>query len=223
VATQFLDAEARAAFARAVETIENSSAVEVVIAVRQRSGVYRHANVIVAAIVAFAGLAAMLFSEHTFGLASVLVDPFVVGALAGLLVELLPQVKRGLTSRARLHAEVQRAARATFVERGVHATTGRSGVLVYISWLEQELALVPDLGLAAQLPEDALPDAEERLRDLLAAGGAAVAAELERLAPMMGSAMPHRDDDVNELPDAIDSDMDRGPADKSGKMKGRRR
>ena len=207
MATQFLDADARAAFARAVETIENESAVEVVIAVRQRSGGYRHANVIVGAVVAFAGLAAMLFSEHTFGLASILVDPFVVGGLAGWLVELLPQVKRGLTSRARLRGEVLRAARATFVERGVHATTGRSGVLVYISWLEQELALVPDLGLAALLPEGALAEAEAKLRATLAAGGAAVAAELERVAEMMGTAMPHRDDDVNELPDAIDSDM----------------
>jgi putative membrane protein len=207
VATQFLDAEARAAFARAVETIENSSAVEVVIAIRQRSGTYRHANVIVAAVVAFAGLAAMLFSDHTFGLASILVDPFIVGGLAGWLVELLPQVKRGLTSRARRQREVLHAARATFVERGVHATTGRSGVLVYISWLEQELALVPDLGLAARLPEGALADAEAKLRATLAAGGAAVAAELERIATMMGTAMPHRDADVNELPDAIDSDM----------------
>ncbi|HEY6040115.1 MAG TPA: hypothetical protein VIV58_37790, partial [Kofleriaceae bacterium] len=66
MATQFLDADARAAFARAVETIENASAVEVVIAIRQRSAAYRHANVIVGAVVAFAGLAAMLFAEHTF-------------------------------------------------------------------------------------------------------------------------------------------------------------
>ena len=207
MATQFLDAEARAAFARAVETIENESAVEVVIAIRQRSGAYRHANVIVGVAVAFAGLAAMLFSDRAFGLASILVDPFVVGGLAGWLVELLPQVKRGLTSRARLQREVLRAARATFIERGVHATTGRSGVLVYISWLEQELALVPDLGLSAQLPEGALAEAEAKLRATLPAGGAAVAAELERVAAMMGTAMPHQDDDVNELPDAIDSDM----------------
>lgn len=207
MAVQFLDADARAAFARAVETIEDASAVEVVIAIRQRSAAYRHANVIAGAAVAFAGLAAMLFSEHAFGLASILVDPFVVGGLAGLLVERLPQVKRGLTSQARLQAEVVRAARATFVERGVHATTGRSGILVYLSWLEQEVALVPDLGLAAALPEGALAEVEAKLRPLLPAGGAAVAAELAKVAAMMGTAMPHREDDVNELPDAIDSDL----------------
>jgi putative membrane protein len=209
VATQFLDAEARTAFAHAVTTIEDNSAVEVVVAVRRASGTYRQANVIVGASLAFAGLAAMLFADHTFGLVSILVDPFVVGTLGGAIVELLPQVKRWLTSTAQLRASVRQAARATFVERGVHATTGRSGVLVYISWLEQELALIPDLILASSLPEGAIETAEAALRAKMGSGGAAVAAELERLADQMGVAMPHQADDVNELPDAIDSDMDR--------------
>jgi putative membrane protein len=209
VATQFLDAEARTAFAHAVTTIEDSSAVEVVVAVRRASGTYRHANVIAGVVLAFAGLAAMLFADHTFGLVSILVDPFVVGLLGGALVELLPAVKRALTSTARLRASVRQAARATFVERGVHATTGRSGVLVYISWLEQELALIPDLILASSLPEGAIDTAETALRAKMGSGGAAVAVELERLAVQMGVAMPHQADDVNELPDAIDSDMDR--------------
>ncbi|MEO8550894.1 MAG: hypothetical protein ABI678_13000 [Kofleriaceae bacterium] len=203
----FLDDAARTAFARAVEQIEAGSAVEVVVAVRRRSATYRHANVIVGAFVAFAGLAAMLFAEESFSLASILVDPFVVGLAAGALVELAPQIKRWLTPRARLRGEVVRSARAAFVERGVHATRGRSGVLVYISWLEQEVALVPDLGLAAELPDDALATAEAALRGALGDGGDAVAGELARLGSVMGAAMPHRDDDVNELPDAIDSDM----------------
>ena len=209
MATQFLDDEARAAFAHAVTTIEDSSAVEVVVAVRRASGTYRQANVIVGAALAFAGLAAMLFADHTFGLVSILVDPFVVGLLGGAVVELLPSVKRWLTSTARLRASVRQAARATFVERGVHATTGRSGVLVYFSWLEQELALIPDLILASSLPEGAIETAEAALRAKMGSGGAAVAKELERLADQMGVAMPHQADDVNELPDAIDSDMGR--------------
>jgi len=209
VATRFLDDDARAAFARAVTAIENNSAVEVVVAVRRASGTYRHANVIVGAIAAFAGLATMLFADSTFGLTSILVDPFAVALLTGALVELLPQVKRGLTSRAQLQATVRRAARATFVERGVHATTGRSGVLVYISWLEQEIVLVPDLILSTSLPEGAIETAEAALTAKMSDGGAAVADELAKLAEQMGVAMPHRDDDVNELPDAIDSDMKR--------------
>jgi uncharacterized membrane protein len=45
----------------------------------------------------------------------------------------------------------------------------------------------------------------------MADGGAAVARALERLAPELAVAMPRRADDINELPDAIDSDID-GPA-----------
>jgi len=205
--SRFLDDAARKGFARAVTAVEDASAVEVVIAVRHQSATYRHANAIVGGCVAFAGLAVMLFAPRAFGLGSILVDPFVLGAIAGALVELLPQLKRRLTPRARRRAHVTRAARAAFVERGVHATTGRSGLLVYISWLEREVALIADLGLARALPEGVLERAEDELSRAMPRG-AAVAAGVEALAPAASRAMPHRDDDVNELPAAIDSDME---------------
>ena len=203
---RFLDDAARKGFKRAVETVEGASAVEVVIAVRHASGTYRHVNAIVGAIVAFAALGVMLFADHAFSLAAILVDPFVVGGLAAWLVELLPHLKRRLTPRSWRHVHVQRAARAAFVERGVHATTGRSGLLVYISWLEREVALIPDLGLARDLEAGVLERGEAELSRAMP-NGAAVATGVEALAPAMAHAMPHRADDVNELPDAIDSDM----------------
>jgi putative membrane protein len=208
VGARFLDAAARAAFQHAVETVENASAVEVVVAVRRRSGAYHHANAVVGALVGFIGLAAMLYSDHAFQLSSILVDPFVVGLLAAGTVELLPQVKRLLTPQAMRRRHVERAARAAFVERGVHNTTGRSGVLVFISWLEHQVVLVADSGLARALPPDVLPRAEIDLTAAMWRGGVAVARELEKLAEVMGRALPHQGDDANELPDAIDSDME---------------
>ena len=202
---KFLDDTARKGFARAVETVETASAVEVVIAVRHASGTYRHANAIVGGIVAFAALALMLFAPRSFSLPAILVDPFIVGLLAAWLVERLPHLKRWLTPRARRRMHVTRAARAAFVERGVHATTGRSGLLVYISWLEHEVALIPDLGLARDAEAGVLARAEDELSSAMPSG-TAVASGVEALAPAMARAMPHRDDDVNELPDAIDSD-----------------
>jgi putative membrane protein len=204
VAARFLDDEARAAFKRAVEAVENASAVEVVVAVRRASSRYLHANAVVAIAVAFAALAFTLYAEHAFPLVAILVDPFVLGGLAGAAVQAVPAVKRALTPAAERHRAVRRAARATFVERGVHATTGRSGLLVYISWLEREVALVADLGLARALADDTLADAERALSAAVARGGAGVARELEALAPRMARAMAHSPDDVNELPDAVD-------------------
>ena len=201
---RFLDDEARAAFKQAIEAVENASAVEVVVAVRRRSARHGHANVAIGAVVAFLGLAAMLYASHTFSLSAILIDPFVVAVLAGAAVELLPFVKRWLTTPAARRRHVTRAARATFVERGVHNTTGRSGMLVYISWLEHEVAVVPDIGIAAALPEGAVARLENELTRAMRTGGTAVANKLAACAPAMAAAMPHREDDVNELPDAID-------------------
>lgn len=209
MASKFLDADARAAFTSAVEAIERVSAAEVVVAVRRRSASYLHANVVIGVAVAVAGLAAMLFSSDVFGLTSILVDPFVVGGIAGAVVELLPAVKRHLSPRAMRQREVLRGARAAFVERGVHRTRDRSGILVYISWLEREVAVVVDAGIERALPAEVHADAAHSLTAAIAAGGAAVARQLERFAPALAAAMPRRDDDTNELPDAIDSDLER--------------
>jgi putative membrane protein len=210
VSATFLDAAARAAFAAAIEDIERGSAAEVVVAVRRRSASYLHANLVIGAAAALAGLAAMLFSEHVFALSSILVDPFVVGGIAGAIVELLPGVKRGLSPQAMRQREVLRAARATFVERGVHRTRDRSGLLVYISWLEREVALIADAGIERVLSDEARAEAARAMTAAIPAGGAAVARELARLAPALAAALPCRADDINELPDAIDSDLEPG-------------
>ena len=208
--TTFLDAAARTAFASAIEDIERGSTAEVVVAVRRCSAAYLHANLAIGAAAAIAGLAAMLFSAHIFALSSILIDPFVVGGIAGAVVELLPGVKRGLSPRAMRRREVLRAARATFVERGIHRTRDRSGLLVYISWLEREVALVGDAGIERVLSDDARTEAARALAAAMPAGGAAVARELARLAPALAAGLPCRADDINELPDAIDSDLERG-------------
>jgi putative membrane protein len=209
VATRFLDDEARQGFAKAIAVVENASSVEVVVAVRRRSAGYLHANAIIGVAVAMLGLAAMLFAAHRFSDSAILIDPIIVGVAAAAVVELLPQFKRVLTPAVTRRRNVERAARATFVERGVHNTRGRTGLLVYISWLEQQVALVADGGLASALPEGALVAAEVELTAAMARGGAEVAKRVAALAPAMGAAVPHLPDDINELPDAIDSDLTR--------------
>ncbi len=207
VSARFLDDAARAAFAKAVKAIEDASAIEVVVAVRRKSAGYRHANALVGVLAAFAGLAAMLFSDYEFSIPSILIDPFVVGLIAGGLVELAPGIKRLLTPPRMLDREVLRSARAAFIERGVHNTRDRSGLLVYISWLEQRVAIVRDSGLDRVLPDDAVTRLERELTTAMRISGSALADRLETLLSKVTVGMPRRADDANELPDAIDSDL----------------
>lgn len=197
MASGFLDDAARKAFKRAIESVEAASSVEVVVAFRQRSARYLHAHAIVGFIVAAMALSTMLFVDHAFSSLSIAFDPFAVGLLAAVATDQVAPLIR-LLSPHRANV-VRQAARATFVERGVHNTRGRTGLLVYISWLERTLVVVPDSGIPCPLDEAALNAA---MRD----GGAAVAAKLESLGALLGQHCPHQPDDVNELPDAIDED-----------------
>jgi putative membrane protein len=203
-----LDEPARAGFAKAIEEIEDASAIEVVVALRRTSARYRHANAIIGVLVALAGLATMLFSAHEFSILAILIDPFIVGAIAAGLVELAPAIKRVLTPAAMRDREVRRAARATFVERGVHNTRDRSGVLLYISWLEQRAAVIADSGLDHILTADALAALERVLTAAIPRGGAAVAQELASAMAKLAPGMPRRPDDRNELADDVDSDLE---------------
>ena len=204
MSAEFLDEDARKAFKDTIETLERTSGVEVVVALRRRSASYFHANLAVGALIAFAGLAAMLFVDYTFSLTAILFDPFIVGAAAAGLVSWLPAVKRLLTRPATRTHHVRTAARSTFIERGVHNTRDRSGLLVYISWLEQEIALVADSGLEIAWTTAEIDAAARELTRTMRSGGVAVARALASLGPRLALAVPRRETDTNELPDAID-------------------
>lgn len=204
MSAQFLDEDARRAFKEAIEAVEARSGVEVVVAMRRSSSTYFHANLAVGAMVAFASLAAMLFADYPFSLTAILFDPFLAGAAAAGLVHWIPQLKRLLTRPTTRRRNVRAAARATFVERGVHNTRDRSGLLVYISWVEQEIALVADSGIEAAWTLDEVDSAARELTRTMRHGGAAVAKALSALAPKLALTIPRRETDVNELPDAID-------------------
>jgi putative membrane protein len=99
---------------------------------------------------------------------------------------------------------VRSAARAAFVDLGISRTSGRWGVLVYVSILERAAEVVPDLGVDLGMM------GEEWTRAVKAIHVAAARLDFEAfkaaalaLGPVLGKAHPHRDDDVNELPDEV--------------------
>lgn len=207
MAARFLDDAARAALKEAIESVEASSSAELVIALRRQSSGHLLANLVVGAAATFAALAYMLYSTHRFSLLAILIDPFVIGLGLGWLVELLPPLKRRLVPASRRRYAVERGAKAAFFERGVANTRARSGVLVYLSWLEQQAVVLADSGLPATWQEGPRRALEAELSAAMAAGGVAVARALQGAAPLLAEAAPRSADDVNELPDTIDAAM----------------
>src|SRR5262249_21120853 len=147
----------------------------------------------------------LLFSPWSFRLEYFLVDPVIFGILAGVWVSHSPALLRLLIGRRARHLKVETAARSTFVEKHVHRTSRRTGILLYVSLLEREAVLVADVGLDAVVATPAWQQAAAALDAAVRRGedGVAVAARVRDLAPVVAPLCAHVEGQVNELEDEV--------------------
>jgi len=199
----FFDQEAKRRLTDAVREAERQTSGEIVIAVRPASDRYRHVDLGVGLVTAIAVLCVFLYHPAPFDFTYLpleLAAAFAVGVVASLGI---PPLKRALLSRAAVTRAVRRAAREAFVDRGVHRTRGRTGVLVCISVFERRVELVPDVGIDPvsfhaewSAAREALEEAVRR-RDVKALASAVVT-----LGRALSQPLPRAADDTNELADA---------------------
>lgn len=137
-----------------------------------------------------------------------LVGGIVGGFLAGAVVASRTiWLRRLAVPRKQQHEEVARRAREVFFDQRVHHTAGRTGLLIYVSLLEHEVAVLADQEILGH-PALGTP-LVERTRDLLVdrlkTGNVAeaLASTIREIAPALAAALPVRPDDRNEHPDAL--------------------
>jgi len=200
----FFGDEAKRASAASVRTVEAQTSAEVVVAVRKRSGqygllAYHFGAGLAALVVAYALVAPQVYSVGAIALDAVLA--FSLGALLAANIDTL---LRRLSRPRTLTENVNRAARAAFFDLGISRTSGRHGILVYVSVFERRCCVLGDIGIdpAALGPEwlgagRALEQAVKQ-RNLPAFRRA-----LEGLGPVLGRVHPRSAEDVNELPDEV--------------------
>jgi putative membrane protein len=205
MAQPFLNDDSKAALSEAVIAVEAACSAELVIAVRPRTGSYLHADLGFGILMGLAALAVLLFSPWIFAPVWVLVDPILIGALAGLVGSRSARLRRAFTPERERRLRVEAAARSTFVERRVYGTTGRTGILFYVSVLEREAAFVADVGVEALAATEAwrraVGEIEQAVRNK--EDGVAVAARIRALAPLLGPALVRSENDVDELPNEV--------------------
>lgn len=205
MARPFLTDESKAALSEAVRTVESCSSAELVVAVRPRAGSYLHADLIWSILAGLAALAVLLYSRWEFDLVWFLIDPLIVGALVGLAASRSNAMRRIFTRPSTRRARVESAAQATFIERRIHGTTGRTGILLYVSALEREAAFVVDMGVEALAATDAWKKAVGEIEEAVRQGadGVAVAARLRDLEVLLSPALERSATDVDELPNEV--------------------
>ena len=196
------DAKRRAALA--VKAVEAQTSAEVVIAVRPRSGRYG----IVAYHFGFGALSAvvlfLLLSPRVYSIGAIALDGLTAFALGALLCANVDALTRALTRPKTRQSFVDSAARAAFFDLGVSRTTGRNGILVFVSMFERTLTVLTDVGIDTAALGVSFTNAVNAMQLAVKHQDfGAFIANVEKLGPALGATMPRAIDDINELPDEV--------------------
>lgn len=200
----FFTEQAKTKVKEAIVTAEKSTSAEVVVTVKPRSASYRELDYVVGAFFGLATLCGLMFhpaelDENWFPVA--VIAAFGLGAV---LSATFSSLKRALVPKGRLDAEVGKAAREAFVRMGIHGTTGRTGMLVYVSAFEKRAELVLDLGLNPNKMGEAWTEARARIESAASRGDVdGFASAVSSIGAALSSVLPRSADDVNELPDEV--------------------
>lgn len=201
---KFLTEDGQREIKGAIEAIENASSVEVVAAVRQRLAPWPSAHVAIGLLAALGMLAFQLYSDDfEFDYWSILLLPVLVGASFGMLVELVPGVQRALTSRRNRERRLNEGARAAFYDLGVHKTSGRTGLLLFIAIRDRRAALVGDVAVVEAIGPRELDRHAAALAAEIPNGLVAIAKKLRDLGPVLGKPLPKQAGDIDELANAV--------------------
>lgn len=196
----FGEAEGRDRIARVVARVEARTGAELVVAVHPSAGHYRHADYLVGALGAFGAALVFVFHPHPFRSDWFPFELALAFALCTLLSSRLAVLRRLFVSRRLARDNVERTAKATFVELGIATTRRRTGVLVYASMFERDAAVVVDVGIDPRaLGQDWERALEALRRATRSADVGAFVEAIAELGPSLERAVPRAHDDVDEL------------------------
>lgn len=204
MARELLSSEERQRIADAVAAAEARTAGEIVPVVVRTSDTYPGARWRLAVVFAL-GLATVLAaivpeSDPLFwlALAAVLLLP-------GHWLAARPFLLRLFLRRDEVAEETRQRARELFVEQGVHNTTGRNGVLLFVSLLERRIEVLADTGIHAVAPEGFWDEVVVGLGKAIRQGSVAdgLVQSIERCGALMAEHFPGDGRPSNELANEV--------------------
>ena len=136
----------------AVARVEQRSDAEVVVVVARASGSYADVDLLFGLLLGLIALAVVLYSPIVFRPEPLLLEFLVLLFLDRWLCRRTPALRRLLTTRRRRKNQVEASAKVAFLDFAVHATRGRTGVLLYLSQLERTGCVLVDRGIDGRVP-----------------------------------------------------------------------
>jgi len=131
-----------------------------------------------------------------------LIESAAIGGLVAFAISRLNPLRRLLIPKWTMDAAVELAAHATFSQENVTLTKDRNAVLLYVSVLEGQARMMPDIGVQQKVPQDALGAIQAKLGNTDTGDPATLVCDAIRsLGECCKECWPIQEDDENELPD----------------------
>jgi putative membrane protein len=135
---------------------------------------------------------------------SIALEGLLAFGLGSVLAAKFDTILRLLSRPSTIESNLHGAARAAFFDLGISRTSGRTGILVYVSLFERRCVLLTDLGIEPAALEPAWSAVKQELEQAVKRRGLpAFQRALQSLGPLLGGVHPRSEDDVNELPDEV--------------------
>lgn len=216
-ATEFLTKEELATVEAAVVAAEQKTSVEIVPVIASDSGRYDRAEDLTGLWLGMLFMIALWivwpvrhvesgdwgagFPLNYIAWIAALLSGFVAGVF---LCSRTPLLRRLMTPRSELAAEVQRRAREVFFDQRIHHTSGATGVLIYVSLFERTVCILADETATKALPSGEITRLCGALTKQLGGNPAAGLAEcIEALGRQLAPALPRESQDQDELANGV--------------------
>ena len=124
--------------------------------------------------------------------------------IALLILKWMP-LRLALTPGATKHRRVRRRAVAIFQAAAAARTTGRTGILIYLSMAERRAEIVADEAILKVTDDHTWGEAMSALLADVREGraGDGICAAIERMGVVLAEHFPHTAGDINEIPDKL--------------------
>jgi len=199
-----LTAEDRKAISEAIAKAEATTSGEIVFAITDASGKYRHSWFQLALAGMALSAAAYLMVPVSHSISALLwteILSFAALFTAG------PHLgfRRWFVASSEMETRVRNAAFMEFYSSGLYRTRDENGVLIYLSLFERRVVVLGDKGIHERMGERHWNDVRDLIIRGIKSGDArgGICAAVERCGNSLAEHFPRKADDVNELSDHV--------------------
>ena len=192
-----------------VKKIESNSQAEAVVMIKHSSGTYTAYALATAGVVYVVAMTYFMLSPIEYDPYTMFATSLALAALIYVAFRFFPALYRLVIPKKIREKNVEIHARAIFQKAQMYKTMESTAFLVYYSLVEKKAIFLADYGITLLMPKEEVDDINKMFNDALSAPDpkSAILDGLDGLVPIMAKYLPHRDDDINELPDDLDIEL----------------